>query len=73
MNNACKNLGIDAKIACHGLRKTWGYHAWSNQKVSPVIIMDVYNHTNYKVTKRYLGIAQDDLDEAYLKMDFFHE
>ena len=72
MNNTCKNLGIDAKIACHGLRKTWGYHAWSSQSVSPVIIMDVYNHANYRVTKRYLGIAQDDLDDAYLNMNFFN-
>ena len=72
MNNTCKNLGIDAKITCHGLRKTWGYHAWSSQSVSPVIIMDVYNHANYRVTKRYLGIAQDDLDDAYLNMNFFN-
>ncbi len=72
MNNACKNLGIDAKIACHVLRKTWGYHTWSSQSVSPVIIMDVYNHANYRVTKRYLGIAQDDLDDAYLNMNFFN-
>lgn len=70
MNNTCKNLGIDAKITCHGLRKTWGYHAWSSQSVSPVIIMDVYNHANYRVTKRYLGIAipvvSGDMDETII-------
>ena len=67
---AVEALGIAGKIACHSLRKTWGYHAW-NKGIPPVVIMTIYNHSSFKVTMKYLGVEQDDLNAAYLKMELF--
>jgi len=54
-------------IACHSLRKTFGYHAWKSG-VLPVMLMDIYNHSSFEITRRYLGIAQEDRDKVYLSM-----
>ena len=68
---AVEAIGLIGKIACHSLRKTWGYHSWTSGVVSPVVIMHIYNHSDFAVTKRYLGVEQDDLDEAYCGMELF--
>ena len=65
-------VGIKAvgRIACHSLRKTFGYFAYKSG-VLPIILMDIFNHSSFKITKRYLGITQDDRDKVYLGLVWF--
>lgn len=56
--------GLDKGISCHSLRKTFGYHAWK-QGTAPAILMSIFNHSTYQITKRYLCIDQDDKDEVF--------
>jgi len=67
---AASTSGIAGCIACHSLRKTFGYHAWKSG-TSPVVLMDIYNHSSYEITRSYLGVSQDDRDKVYLNLMVF--
>ena len=65
---AADALEFKNNVSCHSLRKTFGYHAWKSG-ISPAVIMDIYNHNSMAITRRYLGVSQDDRDAVYLGLD----
>ena len=64
IKKAASYYQIPGVICCHSLRKTFGYQAW-RQGVSPALLVNIYNHSSYEVTKRYLGIEQEDRDRIF--------
>lgn len=67
VKEAAMKAGLDEHISCHSLRKTFGYYAWQ-QGIPPALLMNIYNHSSYQITKRYLGIEQDDKDNVFMNI-----
>ena len=65
---ACADLSFSCQISCHSLRKTFGYQAY-NAGVNPTMLMMIFNHSSFAVTKRYLGIEQEDKDQVFLNIN----
>ena len=70
IRDAAQALHFQFRVSCHSLRKTFGYHAWKDG-MSPAVIMEIFNHSSFAVTRRYLGVTQDDMNEVYLRIDLF--
>lgn len=68
VKKAAESCGLSEHVGCHSLRKTFGYYAWK-QGTPPAMLMDLYNHSSYQITKRYLGIGQDERDQVYLQIN----
>ena len=68
ITHVAEALSMENGISCHSLRKTFGYYAWK-YGTPPAMLMEIYNHSSYEITKRYLGIKQDDRDNVFLKVN----
>lgn len=63
INNTCKKCGITDNIGTHTLRKTFGYHHY--QTFHDVAILQyLLNHSSPSITLRYIGIAQDNVEQT---------
>ena len=68
ITHVAEALNMENGISCHSLRKTFGYYAWK-YGTPQAMLMEIYNHSSYEITKRYLGIKQDDRDNVFLKVN----
>ena len=56
-------------FSCHSLRKTFGRQVFSmsgdNSEMALIKLMEIFNHSNMSITKRYLGLKDEEIKEAY--------
>lgn len=64
----CKDLKINANVGTHTMRKTFGYHHYK-QYNDIALLQTIFNHYSPVVTKRYIGITQDEINESYLNLN----
>ena len=75
LNRVLKDIfTLEAKkyrVSTHSLRKTFGRRYWDvmNQSDSALIYLsELFNHTSVGITRRYLGIRQQELNNIYLSL-----
>jgi integrase len=60
---AAKMVDIDEGIGTHTMRKTFGY--WFYKKTKDIeMLQRILNHSRPDVTKRYIGITQEEIEDA---------
>jgi len=58
-----KSVGLPGRYGTHSLRKTWGYMARVVHHKDLPQIMEKLGHSNQEMTKRYIGITQEEINE----------
>ena len=61
-------------FSCHSLRKTFGRQVYNmnseNSELALIKLMELFNHSNVAITKRYLGLRQEEILETYDVLSF---
>ena len=61
-------------FSCHSLRKTFGRQVYNmnseNAELALVKLMELFNHSSVSITKRYLGLRQEEILETYDCLSF---
>ena len=60
-------------FSTHSLRKTFGrkvFESSDNAELALVKLMELFNHSSVAITKRYLGLRQEEILETYDMLSF---
>ncbi|MDT0685584.1 tyrosine-type recombinase/integrase [Autumnicola psychrophila] len=71
VNRLMKKHFKGSNITSHSLRKTFGRRVWDNNQQSEKALMylsELFNHTSVSITRKYLGIRQEELDDIYMNL-----
>ncbi|WP_416149486.1 tyrosine-type recombinase/integrase [Salipaludibacillus sp. HK11] len=67
LNDAAREFGLK-EIGCHTMRKTWGYFLYRQDPNNIALLMQSFGHSKSSTTLLYIGLTQDMLDEAIVRL-----
>lgn len=70
LKEAAREFGL-TNIGTHSMRKTFGYFMYKKTEHNVALLQDLFNHSSPEITLRYIGITQDNHDQAIDTLDFF--
>lgn len=70
LSGAARACGLNYKVGTHSLRKTFGY-CLHQDGVDIELIQRLLNHSSPEITLSYIGITQDDMNEAISNLRMF--
>jgi integrase len=66
------DFGVKTQNAStHTLRKTFGKRVWEmdgKSERSLIYLSQIFNHSSTSITRRYIGIVQEDIRDIYMRM-----
>jgi integrase len=71
INRLLKKYFKGERISTHSLRKSFGRRVWENNGKSDealIYLSEIFNHSSMSITRKYLGIRQEELNDIYLKL-----
>ena len=68
INAIAREAGIEYRIGCHTLRKTFGYHYYK-MTGDVVSLQRILCHSYQRETLVYIGVIQENIDESLMKFN----
>jgi len=59
-------VNLSGNFGAHSLRKTWTYHQRKTFGVSWEVLAKRLNHSSPSITRRYLGVQEEEVEEILL-------
>lgn len=66
INQIAREAGVEDRIGCHTLRKTFGYHYYK-MTGDVVSLQRILCHSYQRETLIYIGVIQENIDESLMK------
>ena len=61
-----EQINLSGNYGAHTLRKTWAYQSRINHGISWEIISKRLNHSSPSITRRYIGVRQEEVEDALM-------